>query len=280
MNIINTDELFFDQFITQIKETSNDQDKITKSTLNRMLADEELTLDKVEKNNASLSDKYSFLSALYGFDDFYSLYLYADSCELEGLSKGGNKDLSKLKKVKRTVTRNGKPTEMTFYEERDSEDSDIKLDGDKKEGGGATLASELESSITEGKGKKNTVTTQKLSQEFAELDGEGGKFQLNCRNYISFKDAEGNIRAVGGVKEVDEYLYLSFFKSDTAVQEAQIRAFYEVVKLAIVQELGVMFDIPEDKTVKDTYEFIGLEVKKDKYVMKYKELVLRFGKGE
>ena len=31
--------------------------------------------------------------------------------------KSKNKDFSKLKQVRRTVIRNGKPTEMTFYED-------------------------------------------------------------------------------------------------------------------------------------------------------------------
>ena len=107
-----------DNLLSSVPEIKPVEATVSKSFLEGMLG-KKLNYGYVISENEKLSKDYSHIVKAYGFNSFYDLYCYADSCDSlnDYLIKGGQKDLSKLKPVKRRVMRNGKMMTTTIYED-------------------------------------------------------------------------------------------------------------------------------------------------------------------
>lgn len=101
-------------YVADAKAEDGVSTKIRPSTINR-LTGLELDEDRVIKNLDHLNSEFGYLSASYGFTDFHDFYLYAMACEQEEpANKGVN---TGFVKVTKTVMRNGKPIDISFYDE-------------------------------------------------------------------------------------------------------------------------------------------------------------------
>src|SRR5699024_11851731 len=84
------------------------------------------------------------------FDNFFDCILYANR-ESEIVHKGGDKNLGRINKVKRTVIRNGKEMQMTVYEDCNKDnDSNEKQEG-KEEVSRSAVGARAISNGEEGK---------------------------------------------------------------------------------------------------------------------------------
>lgn len=239
-----------------------------------------LNEDYVLQNNEEMNKSFGHLSAAYGFNDFYDLYNYAMSVDdYEYVAKGGQKDLSKLKKVKRTVVRNGKPTTMTFYEDPSGgRESSNSLDGKEpaqEEQVQPVQATELTGSTTGEAGKKVTIKDLKLLSKIA--TSLGTELNPNCDSYMVLADEENTPRAIIGFEVKGRYAHLAFSSSDNLTQDMEVRAYYELIKFALVNELGATFDNVDNPPVIALAEADGFKEKGNKYVIEYKELYKSYG---
>src|SRR5699024_3103336 len=152
-----TNKLFYDTI-------SNEE--INKSVLNLLLG-EELSLDYVSKNSDALDVKYEHVYKSLGFDNFFDCFLYANR-EHEIVHIGGDKNLGRLNKVKRTVIRNGKEMQMTVYEDGNKDnDSNEKQEG-KEEVSRSAVGARAISNGEEGK-----VNPKKVANSLSSLSKKG-----------------------------------------------------------------------------------------------------------
>jgi len=199
-------ETMFKNILAYVADTKAEEGvnaKIHPDTIHRLVGIE-LDEDRVILHREELNKNFGYLSASYGFRDFYDFYLYAMACEAEeplvkGIGKSYNKitrtitrndkpiqvdfytegseyepveksggrrqkDYSKLKQVKRTVTRNGKPTEMTFYEDP-NKDSD-----DGAQGGGGEEEDTSPKPVDAKELRKASVGAEKKKVSMKELN--------------------------------------------------------------------------------------------------------------
>lgn len=257
---------------------TNDE-PISKSFL-QATTNEDLDYTKVISENKELTEKYHYLVKAYGFSNFYDLYLYADSCDsfYEQLEKGGQKDLNKLKRVTRTVMRNGKPMKTTIYEASGGKD-----DGKNPLDKGATpeetpqprRAKELSMSfIGDDEVGANPKQVAQLAKEAKALDGT---FVSDCSSFMILQGEMGDLGGVAGYRKEGNYLYLVFYQSDDLTSGVAYKAFYQLLLRAWKQNLGAMIDATEDSTAKELFKEYGLSRTGSRYKISAKNLRTALG---
>lgn len=208
-------------------------EKITQTDLN----DEQFVID----NNEIYTDAYKHIVAAYGFKSFYDLYLYAKADEVydnEAVLKS-NKDYDSLNRVKRKVTRNGKEVEMTFYEKpRAGSDNKEKAKAntdDSEENQANTFQIIAVGNFEDPIPTEELQALNNLSAGFRILKGK----QADCDRLKLLVDSNYIPRAVIGLKIVNQYLTIKHLSKDIDVSGLEIRAFYELVKVALNINKGV-----------------------------------------
>lgn len=236
------------------------------------LTHENLTEDYVINSNQELTDTYKHIVIAYGFEDFHSLYLFAVSNdEMEQVSKAGQKDFSKLKKVKRNVIRNGRNTTMTFYESHDGdseeESSNSESENSEDEEPQVRPASELPSNVVGEFDKKVPIKDLKLlGKAYRSLKSSSDEeFNADCSQYLTLTDEEGNIKAMVGFTKDDEYVYLDFSIGDMYTSGVAVRAFYQLIRLARQMNLGAKMPNEDNRLQHSLAESSGFEEDEDGY---------------
>jgi ketosteroid isomerase-like protein len=240
-----------------------------------------LKYDTVAERNEELSKTYVHLTAAYGFNDFYDLYAYADYCDksVEQITKGGDKNLSSLTKKKRTVIRNGKPMEMSIYES--GEDNKNELDKKKRDGSSnqtsnqKVQASALQLSSKLEKGKQGDKQINRVSSQSESLSNKG--VNVSSDYFGTLSDEMGNVRGQYSFVIQGVYLYLASFESDELTTGTGVKAFFELIKQACKDKLGVMVDDNESTLAHELFSEYGLKKKGNAYCMTYKQLVKQLG---
>lgn len=230
------------------------------------------------QNQEEFNKNYGHIAVSYGFNNFYDLYNFAVSNdEYEQVSKGGQKDLSKLKKVKRTVIRNGKQTTMTFYESGESDDvKETKKPNDpnKQEAPQPVRASELTASVIGDVDKKVSIQDLKLLSKLSR--SLGTELDSDCDSYQTLQDENQEVKAIIGFKKVGQFLELRFSTSDSLTTELETRAYYELIKSALERKLGARTE-PGSKTHLLLLEADGFEENRGKYQIAYEDLYTSYG---
>lgn len=201
-------------------------------------------LDSVRKANKSLTSEYDYLVKELGYQDFYDLCL--GSISVEQAIKGGNKDFSRLTAVEQTVVRNGKPTKMKIYVDKDKEKEDSEgNDLDKEtpsEGKQPVKASDLSRDYSFG--DLNSKTTPKkvkdISSELSDWE-DNQSFSSESTDYLEGRDENGVLRFLTGISKVGKFIQVDFTISDGTVGGYWLTSLYETLKLALDYELGLKF---------------------------------------
>lgn len=242
-------ERIFNGIISHVAKTLQEEEvtaTVTTGTIENLIGSE-LTESIVIKNNDYLNNEYGHLAAAYGFTDFYDFYLYAKSCEQNEVSKAGasrQKDLSKLKQVKRTVTRNGKPTEMTFYEDPNKgKKDDVPMEGSEETEEDTAPqpvdAKELRK-LSIGNDDERTSTKDLAGiKEFYDSMGSPEPFYSDAGSYTILADENNNVMGVIGFDYGEEFITLVFSQKHELTGNYDIRVFYELVKEGLRKGKGI-----------------------------------------
>lgn len=245
-------ETMFKNILDYVADTKSEEGidaKIRPETIDR-LTGLELNEDIVIQNNEELNKNFGYLSASYGFKDFHDFYLYAMSCAeeeiyepLEKSNGSRKKDFSKLKQVKRTVTRNGKPTEMTFYEDpnKDSDEGSAQgANGEEEDTSPQPVdAKELRKATVGDTRKKVSMKELKALKDMHKAMDGHNDFNANAGSYKILADENNNIMGMVGFDYDEEYVTLVFEDSNSLVSNFDIRLFMELVNEALRQGLGI-----------------------------------------
>lgn len=239
--------------------------KISKKFL-EYLVGTPLSYDYILKNEKELDKKYRHITELYGFKRLYELYLYADSNDSELLIKGGKKDLSKLKPVKRKVVRNGKVMTTTIYEESSSSSNNTnELDPKGKTPKVRTpiLANELEKESYEDDEELTPKEIAKLQKQVSSL---GGGFDTSCSSYLLLKENE-QVRGAIGFTVNGKFLELTFSIADNAVRDLKYLAFSQLLIKAWQRNLGARISDTSDEALLALFKLYGLTKNKGHYTV-------------
>nr|DAI05677.1 MAG TPA: hypothetical protein [Herelleviridae sp.] len=222
------------------------------------LAGEPLSYDYIIKNKERLDTQFEHIIKMYGFNSMYELYLYADSNDSELLVKGGQKDLSKLKPVKRKVVRNGKVMTTTIYEDNSSgSDKGNELDSKRKETKVKTpiLAVDLEK---ESYGEdEEELNPKKIAKLQAQTKSLGSGFSTSCSSYLLLNE-NGETRGAIGFTVKGKYLELTFSIADSKVSGLQYLAFSQLLLRAWNSNLGARVAETKDEALLAMYNMYGL----------------------
>ncbi|QIA28719.1 hypothetical protein [Phage f2b1] len=209
-------------------------------------------LDEVIEKNEVLTKRFQGLLDLYGFPTVYDMYVYATQFDIlpEELKKG--KDYSKLVPVKRKVMRNGKETEITVYEKRDSGGSQPNEGNSKgRDVSNASVghARELTSKMHSKKEKLDDKSLEKLKQAALTLP-KGQKFNPSADYFLELKSPEGYVAGIIGYSIKGDYITMDFYKTNGQISGIAARGFAELVNLAVKEKKGVkVADNPQARPV-------------------------------
>lgn len=278
-------EEIFNKVLETIGETRKGKEgqygEISKKTLEQ-LTEPNLTEDYVRTANKQLTQMYKHIVVSYGFEDFYSLYLYSKSYkDLVSKEGTGKKDFSKLNKVRRTVVRNGRRTTMTFYEKpQETKVPKVKQSKDNKSGA-PTLSGidakelkiipsgELEEPITTKDLSLVKDLTKNMVQE-GELDNV-----VRVKMYV---DEQIVPRAFQGIGVEGDYLVTYFIAKNELVSGLYQRVFFETIKVAMNAGLGVKMEKDDSDIQQVLAETSGFKGEDNFYTVEAKELEELFGR--
>lgn len=276
-------EKMYEEVLKYVSESyKNNPNEITATISTKSLDDlTGLNLDEnyVIENEEQLSKNYGHLSTAYGFNSFYDLYMFAKSNdEYEQVAKGGQKDLSKLRKVKRTVVRNGKQTTMTFYEDPNAEeDKNDQKDKPKEEiTPQSEKASEMIGTVIGEVDKKVMIRDLKLLVKLGSKSGIS--VDTTCDSYITLTNSNNELKGIIGFTKDNKYVTLKHLDSK-GLEELDKRAYYELIKLALTNKLGAKLPTPKDELVNLLAEEDGFKEKGNMYQIEYKDLIKSFGEN-
>lgn len=232
-------------------------------------------LESVRKENKELTQKNIDVLSLAGFESFYDAYRYSVAQnQLEEIVKGGNKDFSKLTPVEQTVVRNGKPTKMKIYVDKNknqSEDNELDKDPDARNPIGAN---ELSTGYSFGD-FNGEATPKKVSELSDEVNLWLGSpiIPSGSDDFLEGRDEEGRLRYLFGFSIKRNYVILNFTMTDGTVSGAWLTAFYELLKLAIDYKLGAKYPDLKTKALYMLSVEYGMEPK-GKFLSVDKEVLL------
>lgn len=243
-------------------------EEINKSVLNLLLG-EELSLDYVSKNSDALDVKYEHVYKSLGFDNFFDCFLYANR-EPEIVHKGGDKNLSGLNKVKRTVIRNGKEMQMTIYEDGNKDnDSNEKQEG-KEEVSRSAVGARAISNGEEGK-----VNPKKVANSLSSLSNKGADVShvnTNSSLYKEFVDDSGDTIGITSFKRTENDIILDSYASSPDSDGVGARAIMELLRLSIKENKNaVVYDIELPEAI-EYLKTLGFKPNKDGYILRKKDV--------
>lgn len=268
-----TNEETFKEVIQQILAELPENELVTDAIVTKGFIEatvgEELDYSKVIAENKELTANHKALVRAYGFETFYDLYLYADSCDSinHQLQKGGNKQFSKLKRVTRTVVRNGKPMKTTIYTDGKGEDSDKNpLDKGTTPNSSGKQPRHAKDMAMVFIGNDDTGANPKQVAQLAkEAEALGGQFDTDCNSYMILQGELGDLGGCAGFKKEGNYLHLAFFQADDVTTGVAFRAFYQLLLRAWRAGLGAMVDDFEDETARELFKEYGLTKSGNRY---------------
>lgn len=260
--------------------------KISKSFLGGLVDMDLMEVDESEIINKSeqLDRNYGHIAKLYGFENFYDLYQFAcsnDDSEL--VSKAGQKEFSKLKKVKRTVTRNGRPTVMTFYENpnKETEGSDNDIGKETAEGEPETpeqqSAKEITSNVVGDFQKPVKIKDLKLLKKMHKSMSSESSFNGDCEQYSVLQDEQGFTRGIIGIKQEGDYLTVPYVASDAYTDDMQLRGFYTLILSALQTGFGVKYPYDGTRITYGLAEDINMSLVGEFWQIEYPELQKTYG---
>lgn len=280
----NVEKLFYDMLgeINKERIAKGNEGRIDLKTLETITQTEFPGEEYVINLNDSLTDTFKHIVISFGFEDFYSLYLYACSNEQEEVFKydsGKKKDFTKLNKVRRTVVRNGRRTAITFYENPKGTDNKQKMRSNRDSKPNSIPVSEARELNIMAQGDEETpIPTKELHAVNNLLEGfvVVGEF-LDLTRIKVYLDGEGNPRAVQGLQVDGEYLRMPFRATDGNLTGFYQRAFFETIKVAMNWELGVRLE-KEDTNIQDELaRSSGFNETDNNFEITYEELKEKFG---
>ena len=175
-------------------------------------------------------------------DSFYDMYIFCKS-NTETISKGGEKDLSNLNKVKRKVIRNGKEVEMTIYEDSNSDNKD--MDNTKKESDSVSYSA-LGSESSDIGDLETKVNPQVLATTLGKFKSQGIDTSPINESGQMFKDFS-NGESVLGLAEFsfnNDTIRLESYISTEESTGVGIRSVIELIKLGIKNNKSIeVYDI-------------------------------------
>uniref|UniRef100_A0AB39C817 Virion component n=1 Tax=Staphylococcus phage UHP46 TaxID=3234966 RepID=A0AB39C817_9CAUD len=225
-------------------------------------------IDNLDKYNVVYEQVYKS----YGFNNFYDMFIYADS-NTDKVYKGGNKELSKLNKVKRKVMRNGKMIEMTVYE----------ANGNEEEGKDKQPSSEDTSAPRSAIGAKpkdngngdTKVNPKKLATTLGQLKNSGANIE-NVRQdadmYREYTDENGETIGLSVFKEDDNTITLEGFTGAEDVTGLGIRSVMELIKLGIQKEKGIIVEGIDSVEAEEFLKTLGFKKTQEVYKMSKKDV--------
>lgn len=196
-----------------------------------------LNEDYVMTYNDEFTKAHKLTLESCGYNSFYDAYLDLWLSRTEEVSKGGEKDLSKLNATKRTVIRNGKPVEITVYTKDGEEPDKNNNSGGSDNSGGLPHAKQFKSS-TETSDKK----AQQVAKELSTKNGTSYTFKKTMTFYMVLRDDKGNAVAIIGYKRFGHYLKMVFFQSNGEIDGTGARGFFEMAKYCLQNKLGIKLD--------------------------------------
>ena len=210
------------EFNDLVDHATAEQVVLPETSLLETIVGDQLDYDYALKNNDTLTSNNQGLLTLYGYSDFYSLYLAskADFATYEGKaysrdkeaskSASKNKDVSRLRLVQRTVMRRGKPTTLSFYEDPNKGEKKTNADGAEQSGGEqptteADFTGFYLAGTTFGKPKPEGIAQAAIPEEWYTAGNVSGKMF----DYMFFVTGS-TFETVTGIKKNDKQLTISF----------------------------------------------------------------------
>ncbi len=284
-------ETLFSEIVKELQEENSkltplaDGELLTVAALELLTGINKLSTDLATENNEEYSERYKHLTSLYGFDDFYSLYVYAEfNSPLGYTTKAGAKDYSGLNKVKRTVVRNGKPIEMDIYEKEDNQNNkDTQKEKEKSNSQSSVTPIISAQTLHTSKEDKSEGTSLKRVSTGILSTNKDPSTQKAIAQAIKegtyLQDEEGNVRVTYLFTPEDAFLALTSLVIDSTTQGAGIRVFMELLREATTQKLGVRVPAYDNEFAKELFQTFGLTQKKDSWQVTYKDLVKSLGES-
>ena len=247
-------------------EASATETVLTKSQLESLVG-EELDHDEVYNRDVEYTERYRHLVVAYGFTSFYPLYVMTEMNEMEKAEKAGNKDFSRLHKVKRTVIRNGKPMQTTIYADPDEGDNErIPEDNGTRTSKGSSLRNARDmtgrSVITTGKELKDL-----MSNSTGLKKREGGRITLQslsgATGAFTLTDELGETRALVTFAENEKYVYIKDIADDGETSGIGLRSFFELLAFAKTKDKGLVMDDTENPLALNLFKHFNLTKRKD-----------------
>lgn len=226
------------------------------------------SFDEVINNEEILNKKYKHLYKPNGFNNFYDMVLFCKS-NTEKVTKGGDKDLSNLNKVKRKVIRNGKEVEMTIYEDGNSKDKEQQ---DKQPETNTNSA--IGSSVEDNGGINEKVNPEKLATSLSILKNKGvdtSHLKETSSIYKVFNNGE-DVIGIAEYNLYDKEIKLESYISSPESSGVGLRSIFELIKLGIDNEMAIsIYDIQLKEAI-HYIEYLGFKKVKDRYLMSKKEV--------
>lgn len=286
-----TKEKMFEEIMKNITESYLEEEPlegvVSRNFLGNLTGMDITNMDESDiiDNEEYLNKSYGHIAAMYGFHNFYDLYLFATANdEHEAIAKAGQKEFSRLKKVKRTVIRNGRPTVMTFYEDpskgsgdegknkMDSKDAEAEEPQEPQQ----ATAGELPANIVGDFQKPVKIRNLKLLRKLHEKMGAKGEFNADADQYTVLTDEEGNPRGVIGIKRDGNYLSLNYVESDSYTTSIEVRAFYTLIAAASRGGFGAKV-LSGDKMMDSLAQDSDMELVGNTYVIEHEDLLDIYG---
>ncbi|AAX92335.1 virion component [Staphylococcus phage Twort] len=237
------------------------------------LTNRTFTYEEVAKNNKQLTKDYNFIVKSYGFNDFYDMFLYINR---DTIIKGGNKDESKLNKVKRKVIRNGKEIEMTVYEDPNAgNQQQDKKPKDNEQQPKTTSAIGSKSTGTE-EGQK--VNPKRLSNTISKLGSNIDHIDTSLVNISrEFTSTDGDLIGNALFEETEDTIKLHGYITKEDVTGVGVRSIIELLLLGIKKEKNIeVYDIQLPEAIQ-YLKMLGFTKKKDSFYMKKKDVLSFIG---
>lgn len=247
------------------------QPVVSKSVL-ESLTGQFLNEDYVKQENEELTEKYGIFAEALGFDSFLELYQAASS-GLESVAKGGDKDLSRLHRTTRTVTRNGKQMKTTVYEDPDEDSDEDANDEDKKKKDPKRRMSAKDINFSFQDSSKRSSEEVNAVQDYLE-SASGVSLESENNHYMVSSD-EGNIQGAAQITENENYLILQAIKINDNLEDFELRVFYALLLKAWKKRKGIVINtkISDNPILDEEFKSFGFQEKNSKWQVEPEDLV-------
>lgn len=247
-------------------------DTITNEEISRgtfkLLVGRDYSLDYVAKNSDKLDVLHEHVYKSFGFENFFDCFLYVTN-EPERVEKGGDKNLSRLNKVKRKVVRNGKEMEMTVYEDGNKEEDKDKKDGTKE------VSRNASGSRVISNGEEGKVNPKRVANSLSSLGSKGADtshVNTNASVYKEYVDEEGEPIGITSFRATENDIILDSYASTPDSSGVGLRSIMELIKLSIKQNKNaIVYDIDLPEAI-EFLKSLGFKPHNEGYILKKKDV--------